>query len=147
MSLDHFEVVVAVDAMYESVVMEPATWPDGAFEEWGAEMAAGSRPSRGVARELRRSIRAAVKLRDFWLDPPEGVPSDAGDWRTRVDVALGIRAWRPTLDIALEGLEEKPSEELFEETRRRFREVHGNMWMEGVSYEEWLATSVPGDNR
>ncbi len=91
-----------------------------------------------MAREVRRCLRAARQLRDFWLEPPSGVPSDAGDWRTRVDLALGIRAWRPLLAIAQAGLREAPSAELFAEAKARFREVHGERWMEGVSYEEWL---------
>jgi hypothetical protein len=128
-----------VDSLYEQVVTTPQTWSDEMLAEWGSEMFVdGAAPSRELAREVRRCLRAARKLRDFWLEPPPGVPSDAGDWRTRVDVALGIRAWRPLLAITQAGLHDAPSEELFDEAKARFREVHGERWMEGVSYEQWL---------
>ncbi len=84
----------------------------------------------------------ARRLREFWVEPPQGAPSDAGDWRTRVDVAFGARAWRPVLSIAQVGLRETPSEELFEEAKLRFREVNGAPWMDGVSYDEWAAESI-----
>ncbi len=61
-----------------------------------------------------------------------------------MDVAYGIRAWRPLLGLARVGLEEQPDPELFEEAKRRFREVHGAPWMEGVSYEDWLDGSDDG---
>ena len=136
--------LAGVDALYERVVNSPEAWTDAVFEDWAEEaLGGGSAPSRDLARELRRCLRAARKMRDFWLDPPPGVPSDAGEWRTRVDVALGIRAWRPLLEIAQAGLRAAPSEELFEETKLRFREVHTERWMEGVSYDEW-AREQPG---
>ncbi len=134
-----------VDDLYERVVTAPATWSDDQLADWVNDtFAADSPPSRAAAREVRRAVRMAQKLRDFWNDPPDGVPSDAGDWRTRVDVAYGIRAWRPLLGLARVGLEEQPDPELFEEAKRRFREVHGAPWMEGVSYEDWLDGSDDG---
>ena len=140
----HLEALQRVDDLYERVVLAPGSWNDEAFTDWIAEVFAdGATPSRDLAREVRRCLRAARKLRDFWSDPPDGVPSDAGDWRTRVDLALGIRAWRPVLGIAQAGLREAPSVELFEETKSRFREVHGTPWMEGVSYADWRAAEAP----
>jgi len=135
----HLEFLRRVDDLYERVVGSPDAWTDAALEEWGVEIFAGAEtPSRDTAREVRRCLRAAKRLRDFWLAPPEGVPSDLGDWRTRVDLALGIRAWRPVLGVAQVGLREAPSEELFEETKQRFREVHGVPWMEGLTLAEWM---------
>ena len=140
MSGRHLQVLRRVDDLYESVVTAPEAWTDGLFEEWGADVfSEGTPPSRETARELRRCLRMARRLREFWIDPPAGVPSDAGDWRTRVDVAFGVRAWRPVLGIAQVGLREGPSEELFEEAKLRFREVNGVPWMDGVSYDEWAA--------
>lgn len=145
MSGAHLEALRGVDDLYERVVGSPDAWTDAALEEWGVEAFAGAEPpSRATAREVRRCLRAARRLRDFWLEPPAGVPSDAGDWRTRVDLALGVRAWRPVLAIAQAGLREAPSEELFEETKRRFREVHGVPWMEGVTFIEWTEQTEPG---
>ena len=140
MSTPHLGLVQQVGSLYESVVTAPEGWNDAVVEEWAVDLIAdGDSPSKPVAREIRRCVRAAVKLRDFWLEPQPHVPSDAGDWRTKVDVALGIQAWRPMLRIAQYGLEEAPTEELFEETRRLFREVHASPWMEGVTFEEWLS--------
>ena len=134
----YLSIVEAVDGLYRGVVTDPTAWTDRAIEDWAADtIGGGSRPSRSLARELRRCMRAAVKMRDFWLDPPAGVPSDAGDWRTRVDVSLGIRAWRPPLEIAREGLETEGTQELYEEMTRRFREVHGDEWMDGLTFEDW----------
>ena len=86
----HLEALQRVDDLYERVVLAPGSWSDEAFTDWIAEVFADcATPSRDLAREVRRCLRAARKLRDFWNDPPDGVPSDAGDWRTRVDLALG----------------------------------------------------------
>jgi hypothetical protein len=134
-----------VDDLYERVVTSPGSWTEAAFEEWAMEaLGDGPPPSRETAREIRRCLRMSRKLRDFWAAPPPGVPSDAGDWRTRVDLALGIRAWRPVLAIAQVGLAESPTPELFEEAKVRFREVHGVPWMEGVSFDGWSEAEAAG---
>ena len=109
MSGAYLAALAGVDTLYERVVNSPESWTDAMLTDWAEEtLGGGSAPSRDLARELRRCVRAARKMRDFWLDPPPGVPSDAGEWRTRVDVALGIRAWRPLLGIAQAGLEAAP---------------------------------------
>lgn len=132
--------VARVYDLYQSVMSAPEAWTDDALEAWGHEaFSDGLPPTRDVAREVRRCLRVSRKLRDFWAEPPPGVPSDAGDWRSRVDVALGIRAWRPVLELAKTLLHEGPSVELFEEVKALFRVVEGGRWMEGVSFEEWLA--------
>lgn len=134
----HVAILSRVDDLYEGVVSSPEAWTDDALSEWGIDIfAEGRPPSRETGREVRRCLRMARRLREFWIDPPAGVPTDLGDWRTRVDLAFGPRAWRPVLAIAEAGLREAPSEELFEETRSRFRVVHGTPWMEGVSFDEW----------
>ena len=144
MSGSYLRLLREADRLYQGVVTAPGSWSDDALEEWGVEaVTSGEPPSRDVARELRRCLRIARKLREFWLSPPEGLPSDAGDWRTRVDMALGIRAWRPLLAIAQAGLREDAGAELYEETKRRFREVHSVPWMEGVTYAEWRAGAAP----
>ena len=55
-----------------------------------------------------------------------------------MDAALGSRGWEPSLEVARRGLEIAPSPALFEEVRRRWRQVHFAPWMEGVTYQEWL---------
>jgi hypothetical protein len=56
-----------------------------------------------------------------------------------VDIALGARAWRPTLELARLGLENAPSPELFAEVKKRFRVVYSERWMEDVDFATWLA--------
>ena len=144
MSGSHIAIMRRVEHLYEGVVMSPGSWTDRALAEWGVEaFAEGSRPSKALGREVRRCLRAAAKLRNFWLDPPPGVPSDSGDWRTRVDVALGITAWRPVLGIVQIGLSEAPTEEVFDAVKVRFREVHAAAWMEDLSYADWLDAGEP----
>lgn len=129
-----------VDDLYERVVTSPEAWTDNMLQEWASDVfSEGAPPPRETAREVRRCLRAARRLRDFWLRPPEALPGDAGDWRTRVDLALGIRAWRPLLALAQAELSSEPSEELFEEVKVRFPEVHGGPWMQGVTFAEWSA--------
>jgi hypothetical protein len=128
--------------MYRGVVLRPGVWDDATLAEWldGSAGDAEQVVSKDLARELRRCVRAAQRMRDFWLEDDPSRPADAGDWRTRVDMAMGPRAWRPTLAIAQLGLEENPSADLFEEVRERFRVVHSERWMEGVDYQEWLTS-------
>jgi hypothetical protein len=127
----------AIERLYESVVTDPAAWGEQAFADWAGEalVDAGEMPKTAV-REIRRSLRAAQKLRDFWLSGRSEV-SDHDDWHTRVDIALGARAWRPLLDLAMIGLEESPDEELFEQVKERFVVVTSDRWMDGVSFDQW----------
>lgn len=84
-------------------------------------------------------LRAAQKLRTFWGNPPSSLPPDHGDFRTRVDIGLGVKAWRPLLAISQFGLHHSPGPDLYEDVKERFRVVFGERWMEGVGYDEWLA--------
>ena len=138
--VDHLGLIQQIDALYESVVNDPRAWGDVAFAEWAGDVTAATVVPKDVGRELRRSIRVAQKLQAFWTQPPHGAGiDDVGDWRSKVDLALGARAWRPTLDLARLGLEQDPSEDLFEEVKARFRVVHSDRWMEGVDFEVWRA--------
>lgn len=135
---DHIGLLRRIDELYESVVMQPDRWTDDGLSEWAAESTAGGVPTKPVAREIRRCLRNAIKLREFW-ERDEARPDDHGDWRARVDMAIGPRAWRPSLAIARAGLDEAPSEELFREVQNRFRVVYNDRWMEESSFSEWLA--------
>ncbi len=130
--------VDAVDRLYRAVIEDPTAWrSDGAFAEWLETLAAdGHRIDRPRARSLRRAVRMAVKLRDFWMhaDP------DDGPWESKVDAAVGPPAWRPTLDLAMVELEDAPDPDRFEDVQRRFRLVHHTPWMDGVDYTEWMAS-------
>ena len=128
----------AIDNLYASVVTNPETWNDQAFGDWANEaLLEATDLSRPALREIRRCVRAAQKLQAFWAGG-EQVVADHDDWRSRVDIALGPRAWRPTLDLARCGLAEAPCEELFEEVKARFAVVNSQRWMDGIRYEEWL---------
>ncbi len=131
--------LTSVDDLYAAVVTDPDAWGEEAFADWSSDVAVGG-VDQAQMRALRRCLRIAQRLRDFWAgDRPQ---IDAGDWRSRVDLALGPRAWRPTLELAMASLDAEPSPELFDEVRHRFRLVNGAPWMEGVSYEEWRTSLV-----
>ncbi len=127
--------LAAIDALYRGVVTEPADWSDQAIADW-AEDLAGSGLTPAQTKGVRRCLRAAIRLRDLW---ERGRTISTDDWRSRVDVALGAKAWRPTLDLARSGLDTEPSAELFDEVGRRFRLVHSEPWMDGLTFDEWFA--------
>lgn len=138
MTADPLSLLRSVDLLFEGVVTSPAAWPDEALASWAEEAVASEPAEKTVVRPLNRCLRAARKLRDFWATPPPGVLDASVGWRSRVDIALGSRAWRPTLDLAVAGLDAAPSAELFEEVRARFRVVNSELWMEGVTFDEWV---------
>jgi hypothetical protein len=133
--------IEAIEGLYRAVVEQPDAWGEQAFADWANERmaSAGELPNDAV-REIRRSLRAAQKLQAFWTDRRSQV-DDHGDWESKVDIALGPRAWRPLLDLARIGLEHAPSEEIFEQVRTRFSLVNSDRWMDGISYQEWAANS------
>ena len=129
----------AVDELYRDVVFEPERWRDDAFADWVAGLAVDGEPiDRDVARSVRRAVRIATKLQRFWSSEGADRYRDEPSWETRVDIAIGIPAWRPGLDLAEQELSRTPSFEAFEDVRRRFRVVNGVPWMEGVDFDEWM---------
>jgi len=141
--IDHLALVRMIDDLYAEVVTVPGAWSDARAVEWGTDVLAGEAADRETARHLRRVLRMTMKLAEFWRDPPPGTPRDLDDWRSRVDLAVGARAWRPVLDIALGGLHAAPSVELFDEVKARFRVVNNEFWMEGVGFAEWQSGAAP----
>lgn len=134
-------VVAAVEDLYRSTVTNPERWGDGAFADWSVAVAeAAPERARAQARALRRCLRVAVKLAAFWSTPSEAAAAAgvADTWQARVDVALGVPAWRPTLELALAELEADPSPELFAHAAGRFRVVTNQPFLAGASYAEWL---------
>jgi hypothetical protein len=99
---------------------------------------------RSAARSLRRAVRIATKLQRFWSSQVADRYRAEESWEARVDLAVGIPAWRPALELAEQGLEAAPSPEGFEDVRRRFRIVNGTPWMEGLEYEAWLDQNSKG---
>lgn len=130
----------AVDDLYASVVDEPDRWNEAAFADWTEAVAAEASPSdKSAQRALRQALRKAQRMAVFWAGASDAQRGAALEWQSRVDIASGPPAWRPTLDLAFLALEESPSEESFIEVQERFRLVNNALWMEGATYEDWLA--------
>lgn len=142
-AITYLGVLGAIEGLYEAVVTDPEAWGEQAFADWAGEafVDAGELPKDAV-KQIRRSMRAAEKLQRFWVGERSAV-SDHDDWRTRVDIALGARAWRPLLDLARIGLENAPDPELFEQVKERFAVVTSDRWMDGVSFEQWRVRAQP----
>jgi len=129
----------AVDDLYRSVVFDPGRWGEEAFGEWMSNLAIdGGSLDREAARSVRRAVRIAVKLQRFWSSSEADRFRGEESWESRVDLAIGIPAWRPPLELAELELAESPSPESFDDVRRRFRIVNGTGWMEDVEYEDWI---------
>ncbi|MFQ5947278.1 MAG: hypothetical protein ACE5KX_00275 [Acidimicrobiia bacterium] len=132
--------IEALDTLYESVVRDPRAWDAQALAEWADETVANCEPrlDRTAVRELRRGVRQARRLQGYWARQRAQGAATPADWKSAVDQGLGSGGWKPSLELARQGLETAPSPQLFEEVRRRFRVVHFQPWMEGITYEEWL---------
>lgn len=139
----------AVDDLYRDVVMEPERWNEAALGEWLEAVALDAETvDRDQAKQLRRAVRNAVKLQSFWSAADAKRRKAESSWRARVDIAVGIPAWRPPLELAMSELDENPSEERFEDVRDRFRVVHGATWLDGTTFLAWSsARSGDGDGR
>ena len=131
--------LLAVDLLYESVVMEPERWDEAAFADWVTSIGETVGPEdREALLPIRRAVRAALKLADFWAGDAAERYRNESSWRARVDIALGPRAWRPTLELARLSLAEDGSRESFALVRERFRLVHNQPWLDGIDYEDWV---------
>jgi hypothetical protein len=139
----------AVDDLYRDVVMEPERWNEAALGEWLEAVALDAEAvDRDQAKQLRRAVRNAVKLQSFWSAADAKSRKAEPSWRARVDIAVGIPAWRPPLELAMRELDENPSEAKFEDVRERFRVVHGATWLDGTPFSAWSsARSDDGDAR
>lgn len=138
----------AIDDLYRDVVMNPDRWGDEAYAEWLENVAIDAQSiDKVTARSLRRAVRIAGKLQKFWSSPDAARYQSEPSWETRVDIAVGIPAWRPGLELAERDLEESSSQDGFDEVRRRFRIVNGTTWMEGVDYETWADGTANSQNR
>ena len=134
-------IVRAIEGLYESVVDNPGAWSERAFADWANDtLVDANELPRDAHKEIRRALRMAQKLQGFWSTQQSTV-SDRDDWESKVDIALGPRAWRPLLDLARIGLSTAPSEELFEQVKVRFALVNSDRWMDGTSYEEWASNN------
>jgi hypothetical protein len=129
-----------VDSLFETAVMTPDALTEQMITDWWDAVSVTTDLDKQSAKLLRRVVRAAQKLAAFWATDTRAGDSDL-DWRTRVDIAMGPRAWRPVLDISQHLLETHPTEEAFVSVGGLFRIVNGETWMDGASYDEWRAES------
>jgi len=126
-----------IDQLYQRAVERPGEITEPLLIEWSEGVAEATGSDRDLARAMRRAVRTARKLARYWTEhDPDRLP----DWHNGVDEALGGQGWQAQLEILRAALESNPDSELFEQVRQRHRAVHFGEWMEGVSYEEWLAT-------
>jgi hypothetical protein len=126
--------VTAVEALYEAVVTDPSSWNEQMFVDWSESVVADGPVSKDEAKYVRRALRMAQKLRAFWIDAP--VRRDLG-WESRVDLALGPRAWRPVLDLAEAQLRNSRSEEAFTDVANLFPLVNGEKFLDGMNFDDW----------
>ena len=125
-----------VDRLYEGCVTEPDRWSEQAFADWADGVAQGYVADREVARSVRRCLTAGRRLATFWSQTEES--PDADDWRQRVDIALGSRAWRPQLELAMALLARSPDPETFDRVGELFAVVNHQPFLDGIGYDEWL---------
>lgn len=130
-------VVDEVDRLYEIAVTSPLSLNDQAIQDWSDGVAVGYELDRQGAKYVRRCLNSARKLASFWTD--RGPRSeDPMDWHSRVDLALGVRAWRPQLELAQHVLEVAPSNEIYDAAARLFRLVNNESFLDDMTYEVWL---------
>ena len=133
----------AVDGLYREVVMEPERWNESAFADWLETIGLNALAiDRDEAKLLRRAIRNAIKLQTFWLAADADRKGAERLWRARVDIAVGVPAWRPPLELAMKELYANPTPEGFDDVSMRFRVVNGTGWLEGTSFEAWHAEQI-----
>jgi len=118
--------------------MSPNDLTEQVISDWFDGIASTNDLDKQTAKLLRRLVRTAQKLALFWVSDQRAAGREL-DWRTRVDIAMGPRAWRPVLDLGQHLLEVEPSEDMFDRVSDLFRVVNGDTWLEGTSYDAWLA--------
>ncbi len=129
-----------VDNLYEQAVTAPDSVNEQMLTDWAEGVASGYEVDRNGAKFARRCLSSARKLAAFWVDREPG-DDDPSGWTSRVDLALGIRAWRPQLDLARHLLDVAPSSEMYDRVAVLFRVVNNEEFLDGMSYDEWLSQS------
>lgn len=129
--------VAAVEALYEAVVTNPDRWNAQMFVDWTDTVDFNATPSKDEAKYLRRSLRAAQKLRSFWIGSQARPDLE---WHSMVDLAMGPKAWRPVLDLADVRLRNERSEEAFTDVARLFPLVNNEEFLDGIDFEDWKKT-------
>ncbi len=131
--------VAAVASLYEGVVTDPDRWNDQMFIDWADAVAMDGSITKDEARQVRRAVNVARKLKRFWSEATHR--SDLG-WESRVDLVLGPRAWRPMLELAEIRLAATRDADAFDEVARLFRLVNQDEFMDGIDYAAWMRTQT-----
>lgn len=126
-----------VDNLFRQAVTEPGSVNDQMLADWAEGVAGSYVINRDGARLIRRCLNVAPKLASFWVHR-ETLADDPVEWRSRVDLAMGIRAWRPQLELAQFMLERLPDEETYDRAARLFRIVNNEEFLDGMPYNEWM---------
>lgn len=124
-----------IDQLYELSVTEPHRCTEQFYVDWAEGIASIPDVDKVSARYVRRCMTMARKLSGFWTE--RGTAAGPQDWRSRVDIALGARAWRPQLDLAEHLLERDGSSEAFDVVAGLFPVVNNQPFLDGVTYEQW----------
>ncbi len=130
----------AVDSLYESAVMEPRSWNTQGIADWMESTSTDEPLDPKAAKLLRRIVKTAERLQAFWL--ADSRVSDLSiPWQSRVDLALGPRAWRSVLELASHVLDQEPTEETFDTVGAFFRLVNNRPWLDGMTFHQWMRDS------
>ncbi len=129
-----------VDRLYEGVVSDPDTWIEQRFIDWSESVVSGGEIDREISKHLRRVMVMARKLRAFWADHADRPDLE---WRSKVDIALGPRAWRPVMTLSMALLESHAGEDLFDRTAGLFRIVNNAPYLDGIGYKKWSERHTP----
>ncbi len=128
-----------VDQLYEMSVVDPRSLNDQAISDWADSVAIDYGVDRVGAKYVRRCLNVSRKLAAFW-SARTPTASDPDDWRARVDLALGARAWRPQLELAQRLLENAPTEATYLRVAELFRLVNHEPFLDAMSFEAWHET-------
>lgn len=128
-----------IDQLYEVAVTDPTSLHDQAVSDWAESVASNHEIDRVAAKYVRRCLGMSRRLASFWAVRPD-TAGDPDDWRSRVDIAFGIRAWRPQLDLAQHLLVGTATHDAYRHVVELFRLINGAPFLDGMSYDEWYET-------
>lgn len=131
-----------VDQLYELAVTSPSSLNDQKIHDWSDGVTGGYEIDRIDAKLIRRCVTVARKLAVFWSARDAG-RDDPAEWHSRVDLALGVKAWRPQLELAQHLLETSPDDATYRKAGQLFRIVNHEPFLDGMSYEAWCEARRP----
>lgn len=129
-----------IDQLYEAAVRSPTSLNDQMIQDWTEGVVGNYEIDRLGVKYIRRCVTAAKKLSAFWAARDSAIESPL-EWRSRVDLALGVRAWRPQMELAQHLLIKDPDPAIYEKAAQLFRIVNNQPYLDGMTYEVWIETS------